>query len=199
MTRISFVLGLLILAIAAVYIRGHQTTYPCDQLSCIGLPSSAHYTLQETYIRTPTLYRALYKSDSEYLRIETQRVAKKDANASLLAAVSQMKAMYEKAPAPYPGDISDSVVCDPEFIPSYKELERPSGRLSVFTGFLNNRMTFGSCSKSQAVYKGFLVYMYCPQSEQFIRTELIYPVSEFTQKEAEAEKNLQTLSCGAPH
>ena len=196
MARISFIIGLVCLIIGGWYFLQTRTAYLCDNLSCIHVPRSSSYVLRETYIRTPTLYRALYASGSDYLRIESQRILRKDSDQAVLAAVAQMKAMYEKAPAPYPGDISDAVVCDPDFVPTYKEIPRRSGTLYLFRGYLNNRMTFGSCSKSQAVYKGYLVYMYCAQSQQFVRTEFIYPVSEFAAREVDIEKEIQQVSCG---
>jgi len=102
-----------------------------------------------------------------------------------------MKALFEEAPAPYPVDVSDSVVCDPSFAPVFQT----NDTLAYFVGYLNNRMTFGSCSKDQAVYRGVLAFLHCPQRESVLQIELIIPKEKYTEKGSVLTEQFLSLRC----
>lgn len=170
----------------------------CDNLRCISIDKRQLYTRKELYADTPQAYRALYSSPTHTLRIEVTKITDEQSNKELTAAITRLKALYEKAPAPYPGEISDAIICDPEYIPSFREATSTGKvRLSYFTGYLNNRLTFGSCSADQAVNKGILAYMYCPTNTLLIKLELIQPTAVFEDAPLETEKQLFSITCGS--
>ncbi len=122
---------------------------------------------------------------------------KATATDNLDASVLRMKALFEKAPAPYPGDISDAIVCDAAFVPSYKTAELADGTtVRYFIGYLNNRMTFGSCSQNQAVYKGIMAFFYCPASSMTLRLEFIAPTKDFEDHETALTQQFLATRCG---
>ncbi len=177
----------------------HQFISPslCRNLSCVSIPGISSYRLKEMYTDTEAAYRALYASGTRYIRIEAQPTNAADAQKQLDASIIRMKALFEKAPAPYPGDISDTIVCDPSFAPRYETVKLPDGtNARYFVGYLNNRMTFGSCSQNQAVYKGIMMFMYCPANSLTLRVELIAPTKEFTAHEQEITQQMITMLCG---
>jgi len=174
------------------YIR--QPVSLCRNLSCIRFPGSDTYRLSETYSDTPDSYRALYTSGTHMIRVSAEKVRPENADDAIQASITRMNALFEKAPAPYPGDISDAVVCDPAFIPSFHTVSGTSGTIRYFTGYLNNRMTFGSCSQNQAVYRGSTAFFSCAEQELIIQAEYMIPVSEGS-TETELQRVAEHLSC----
>lgn len=181
------------LMIAAWLFRSPRSL--CRNLSCIEIPHRNTYLLKETYADTPDVYRALFISQTNHLRIEARHVVSQEAETSLNASVIRMKALFEKAPAPYPGDISDAVVCDPTFVPTYHEITNKSGTIKYFEGYLNDRMVFGSCSDTESTYRGLMAFIICPSSALTIRAELIAPTAVFTKQQKEFTRQIEALSC----
>jgi hypothetical protein len=162
-------------------------------MSCIAFEGKSRFLHTETYADTPTSYRAQFQNGTDTIRLDTDRISPDNAVAELHAAVTRFSGLYEKAPAPYPGEISDAVVCDPAFVPERKTIMSPAGLITYYIGYLNNRMTFGSCSMDQAVYRGITAYFYCSDTRLLIHLELISPKDSF--KEAEGLQRLSSLSC----
>lgn len=168
----------------------------CGNLRCISFSGKQTYTQKDIYTDTSEAYRALYSSSTHTLRIEALKISADQSDEALKAAVTRMKALFEKAPAPYPGEISDTIVCDPDYIPVFREATSSGGSLlSYFTGYLNERLTFGSCSENQAIHKGLLAYLYCPASTLLIKLELIQPTAEFNATLQATEKQLLSVTC----
>jgi len=169
----------------------------CGELSCIQLSGQTAYRLNQIYTDSPETYRALYAAGNRYIRIDTQRSNPTEAATELDASVLRMKALFEKAPAPYPGDISDAIVCDPAFTPSYDVAKLADGTdVQYFIGYLNDRMTFGSCSQDQAVYKGLMAFLYCPAAKLTLRIEFIAPAKEFMAHVTEIMQQFHSMRCG---
>jgi hypothetical protein len=173
----------------------HQHQSFCKNLDCILLDGKAKFTLSEVYTDTPSTFRALFYDNERYLRIEAKEVAAEFARQELHAEVVKVKAMFEKAPAPYPGDVSDAIVCDPKFVPTYEEIPTDGIPLSLFVGYLNDRMTFGSCSQDQTVYRGILILTYCPRESLLLRAELITTPTDFSSHEQELMDHMKALRC----
>ena len=184
----------LILVGIFIWIKHHPSSL-CNNLSCIHIQNSSSYHLQDIYADTATAYRALYTSSNGYIRISVQKANAQNAKKYLDASVLRMKALFEKAPAPYPGDISDAIVCDPLFEPTYQTITTTHGVIQYFIGFLNNRLTFGSCSKDQAVYKGIMAFTFCPSHSLNIQIERILPVEKFATDEDTITTQFLSFTC----
>lgn len=167
----------------------------CDRLSCIRMEGASAFTRSEIYSDSEDTYRALYTQGNQYLRLEAKKTALTEAEHELNASVARMKALFEKAPAPYPGDISDAIVCDPAFVPVYAESNTHGNKIAYFIGYLNDRLTFGSCSQDQATYRGIMAFTYCPKQGLLLRVELISPTQEFNAREKELTSAIQGLTC----
>lgn len=193
-------LALLVLSIIAGLWIWH-TISPvslCRNLSCVNIPDRLSYHLKEVYSDGPSVYRALYTSDKRYIRIEAHRTGAKDAKRELDISVTRMKAMFEKAPAPYPGELSDTIVCDPTYAPIYHETKRPDGTiLRYFDGYLNNRMTFGSCSQSEIAYTGSMAFLYCPATSLNLRVEMITPINNGGTIVRTPNQEIASVECGS--
>lgn len=174
-----------------------RTPHICTNLSCIQMQNISTFSRADTYTDTPSVYRALYTDKDVFLRIEAQKIPATDAESLISTDITRMKALFEKAPAPYPGDISDAIICDPKYVPVYRETTTPDGQLRYFTGYMNNRLTFGSCSQSEATYRGFMGFVYCKKTSLSIRVELMAPIDTFTKHEDTFTKQLLSLRCGS--
>ncbi len=190
-TRILAVIFLFFVGIFFFLDRYRAPRSLCKNLTCITLPNLYTFHQKEEYADAPDAYRALYESPSALLRIEVKKVLAEQSDQELIGAVSRMKALFEKAPAPYPGEISDAVVCDPAYIPTYRE----ENGIRYFTGYLNNRLTFGSCSKDQAAYKGLMGFVYCSNSSLLIKLELITETAAFPSREKELLSQMVSMTC----
>lgn len=193
--RHTIVILFIFAAIFGIAYTLRPTSSLCSNLDCITLANKHKFIRKETYSETEQSYRALFSSGSRRLRIETNRMNSESAESELTAAVTRVKALFEKAPAPYPGEISDAIICDPDYIPSFTDTTVDATRIRYFTGYLNNRMTFGSCSKDQAVYKGIVAFLYCKKASLLIKLELFQPVREFEEQAKEIETQLLSLTC----
>lgn len=151
------------------------------------------YRPKDIYTDTPTTYRALFTEDHRLIRIEARRVPASEAPKELEAAIARVNGMFAKAPAPYPGEVSDAIVCDPALAPSFHTTQSANGPIPYFIGFLNDRLTFGSCSQNQATYRGLMAFTYCPTKSILLHIELIETAPAFS--EETAVKMIQTLAC----
>ncbi len=186
---------LLLLALAGFMFSQTKRRSLCRDFHCIRMDKLDVFRLKDLYSDTPDAYRVLFQSGNQWLRIEAKPVPLATSGQELNAAVTKVKAMFEKAPAPYPGDVSDAVVCDSRFVPTYEEIQTETNPLSLFVGYLNDRMTFGSCSENQAVYRGILALTYCPKQTLLLRIELIAKVSDFLSHEKELVDQIKSLRC----
>lgn len=182
--------------IAAMSIRLSQSPDSlCSNLQCIRMLHRDDFLQKELYMDSPTTYRALYQSNARMLRIDATHTPNESSDAELTAAITRMKALFEKAPAPYPGDISDAIVCDPAFAPTFHEIQNGQTHISYFEGFLNSRMIFGSCSVDQAVYTGIAAYTYCPKQSLLLRIELFSSIRDTTDDKQELTNQIRSLEC----
>lgn len=192
---IGIILPLSVMIVAVLVLRsglGHPDSL-CGDLRCFTINDHASYTLTELYADEPDRYRALWTAGDRRLRVDARVVPATAADEELRAETVRMKALYEKAPAPYPGDISDAVVCDPLYIPTYHEQKPPE--LSYFTGYLNDRLTFGSCSETEARYRGVMAFTYCPDTETLLRIEIIGRITDFASNPDAYRDALLSFSC----
>ncbi|MDO8551805.1 MAG: hypothetical protein Q7S03_03965 [bacterium] len=153
------------------------------------------YKIKEVYEDSPQIYRALLSKGKNFLRVEVKSdISTQDANSYIRSEVTKMNGLFENALAPYPGQISDEIVCPGQFKPVYKSEKINNLEVTSFTGFLNQRLTFGACTEDQAVYKGRINYFYCPAKEKIFALELITPNQD---KPDEFLQEINTVRCKA--
>ena len=147
----------------------------CNKLACISFNGLTDYKETEIYQNTNNTYRALLeKSDSTLLRAEIiSNIEESEAQEEINARVIRVKAFSEKSPAPYPGEISDSVICSDNFIPKYQKLTINGINLHTFSGFYNDRLVFGACTEETIENPGMMILFYCVKSKQLYQLELV--------------------------
>ncbi|MDO8551808.1 MAG: hypothetical protein Q7S03_03980 [bacterium] len=147
------------------------------------------FKIKEVYEDDQNVYRALYNKDDNIIRVEVRsNLSSEEAKSLTRSQVTKINALFANAISPYPGAISDEIVCPEEFKPVYKTSNINGLEVTSLTGFLNNRLVFGACSQDQAAYKDVLSLFYCKKPKSFFTFELIKPNNQ------NAKDFLQTLS-----
>lgn len=184
--QVSIVVFLLIgtMLIAGVLFRTDLPFGQCHRLSCLQLSKNAVLKLTEVYedVHGAT-YRARYQmNDGGILRVDVRSGIEPDtATDYIRGRVAGMKALYDNVRSPYPGLLSNEIVCDSAFKPLFESVRTSSGvSIEKITGYLNDRLTFGSCLEDQATYKGAMLLFACPNHKQLYQLEIIFPRVKYT-------------------
>lgn len=171
-----------------VYTYLSKSQKECKRLNCLQMKNLEKFKVKDVYQDDRAVYRALLFEGNDFLRVEVRsNMQENEAGKYIDAEIVRMKALFQNTASPYPGEISDEIVCGEEFKPVFKTTQQNNIRIFYFTGFLNERLTFGACTKDQAVYKGVLARFYCSKQKQLFTLELI------TSNEDKNKDFLQTL------
>lgn len=162
--------------------------FGCHRMSCLMVPESASWKLTDVYEETQgSTYRALYthpigiKEKNAFIRVDVRdHIDTETAVDYIHGRIAGMKALYENIRSPYPGLLSNEIVCDSEYKPTYSSFATKQGVvIEEIVGYLNDRMTFGSCQKAEAKYKGVMVMFACFEKQQLYQIEFIVPNEDF--------------------
>lgn len=168
----------------------------CSRISCITLPKGAVWKLTEVYEEVQgSIYRARYQMGDVIVRVDVRSNVDHDASVDYIhGRIAGMKALYDNIRSPYPGLLSNEIVCDEGFKPIYSSLKTPTGmEIQQIIGYLNERLTFGSCQKDQAKYRGMMVLFTCPKKLSLYQIEFITPSESFNQSSLESV--VRSLKC----
>lgn len=193
-TKRFFFLLIFLITLLIVYV--YRNANVCPKTGCFTMKDLDKFQVKEVYEDNNTVYRALLTNNNDTVRIEKKSgLTSNKAEKSIQAQITRMKALFENATSPYPGEISDEIVCGDEFKPIFSENNQNGLKISYFTGYLNNRLVFGACTKDQAVYKGNLVLFYCPDKKQLFQLEIIAPKDVYLASEGKYQQMIDSLSC----
>lgn len=155
------------------------------------------YKQKEIYEDTRSTYRSLYQYDQELLRIEIRSgIETSDAQRRIDAQLVQIKSVYEKSRAPYPGEISDTIECNKDFMPVYDTVQAGSLPISRITAYLTDRLTYGACTGEQARYRSMLALLFCPTQNKLYQLEFIAPKNQFDSVSGMYSTSIRSLQCG---
>jgi len=169
----------------------------CKRLGCLSIQGLNEFKVKEVYQDNNNIYRALLFKDDDLLRVDLHSsISEEEANSSIQAQITRMKALFENATSPYPGEISDEIECGEKYMPAFLEKEINGIQVSYFAGFLNKRLVFGACTDDQAAYQGILALFYCPNLSQLYQLEIIAPNEKFSKSPEVYKQILESVSCG---
>lgn len=192
--RLLLVTVLGITSIVAAFVVGNNLS--CKRISCLSLKDASFYKLKDVYEENRYIFRGLYKKGTILLRLE-ERVnsSKSEAEQAIKTQITRTQGLFDEAAAPYPGDISDVVSCSPEYKPTYTTIIKDGVEISQFSGFVNKRLVFGSCTADQAIYYATMAMFYCERQKNFFQVELIIPKDEYLKDSSEYKEVLNSLGC----
>lgn len=145
----------------------------CKRLNCIDFPGKKTYLLEEEYESTGRSYRALFQKGAEKIRAEYYAgVSPEQARDFNQYKTMQLLGLYETVKSPYPGVLSDRITCDDAYKPVFRT--ETKSRV-VYTGYLNDRLQYGTCEDGQIAYKSLGIMTYCPGQKIWYYLEFIEP------------------------
>lgn len=188
----SFLFFAIVLMVVAVFLTVNLNK--CTRLTCVSMNGLKDFRLKETYEENNNIFRALFEKKDELLRVEVKsNIASNNVENIIKAETVRMKTLFANATSPYPGEVSNEIVCSKEFVPQYEETEVNGVKISYFTGYLNQRLVFGACTPDQTANRGVLALFYCPKNKQLFQVELIWPADKFNQDIA--NQNISSIKC----
>lgn len=187
---------LIVLSIFCVVLYFVFIVQKCSKLNCLELSGLSEYKIKEVYRDDSKNFSALYTNGVELLRIAVEyNLRENESDKIIQSRVAQLKGMYENATAPYPGQVSDVIKCDEKFKPTFHTDSINGLTISYFTGYLSNRLTFGTCDENQIDYQDTLILFYCPKQQRLYQLELIVPIQNFAASDTYFEDGLKSLRC----
>lgn len=189
--------------IAAIFLAGVAilsifllSSKSCQRLNCININEDKSYKIKQVYEDNPYIFRALYEKGDGLLKVEIRSNSTKlESDQNIQSQITKIKGLFEDAAAPYPGEISDQIHCSDEFKPIYSQKQQNGIQISYFTAFVNNRLTFGSCSADQIRYQDTMLMFYCPRQKNFIQLEILLPLKTYLKDPQTAQKTLDSIGC----
>lgn len=171
----------------------------CGDFGCMAFPGQSQWRIQEEHEKSPKTWRGLIDAQDYRARLEIQSNVKvQDALAFTKIRLIKINGLFETIRSPYPGMVSDTISCDDTFKPAPKIiLGQHDLPITYFTGFLNNRLQYGSCTEDQIAYKSFVGIFYCKDAHQWLQIELIVERSKI-RSENEYMKLFQSITCQRP-
>lgn len=105
-----------------------------------------------------------------------------------------IKALYGNALSPYPGEISNELICNEKFMPEFNTKKTDRLSYSYFILFANDRFTYGACSEDLIEYKSILAWTYCDEKNIFYQFELFSSIESFSESNLELITSFSCLS-----
>ncbi|MDP8219115.1 MAG: hypothetical protein P9M03_10360 [Candidatus Theseobacter exili] len=126
-----------------------------DRLS--GFVLEKHNTVRERELYT-------FVSDDMIVKIEVIAGIDKESAETLIGnEIIGVKALYDNALSPYPGDISNRIVFNEKFRPVLKTINNKAVEYKYFLLFSNKRFGLGVGSDDLVEYKHLLGWFYCSE------------------------------------
>lgn len=168
----------------------------CSKIECLYFEEIDKFNLKDIYEDSKSVYRALFSHNQDYLRIEIRSDVKQEtADRYINAQITRMKALFENTRSPYPGEISDTISCDEKFKPDIKSDLINGINVTHFSGFLNNRMTYGACTDDQAEYRGVFTLFYCQKQNKLYQLEIFSPKEFYEANQPKYNSILNSIRC----
>jgi hypothetical protein len=113
--------------------------------------------------RTLELVNQLKKSRIEIEFISPLEIS--SASEQIKSKYSLLYSMYNSHATPYPGTVTNSNNCSNEFLPANKIIKLDGNLIRVVTVGVNDRDTYGACSKEEVKKKGIFLMFYIKKTK----------------------------------
>lgn len=167
----------------------------CRPWGCWTFSGYNKFVLKETYFTSNTSFRGLFDNGTFIMRVDQKILSYSESPENEHnAQTMRFSEMFTKAPAPYPGDVSDTIVCPDTMIPQKKVVTMPNGLLTYFTAYFGKRLNFGICSLPDAEGIGVYAVLYCKKDRSLEQIEF-FGSDNKKGDEKTLEKIVQSISC----
>src|SRR3990167_3501047 len=150
----------------------------CEKLDCLSSAYLDGYKLSEIYRDEKDMFSALYRKNDDLLRVEiVSELSQNEAEKIIDSKIIGIKAQFENRRSPYPGEISDEIICSNKFKPVFRD--------GYIIAYLNSRLAYGSCIEEENVYKSIGTWKYCVSQNKLYQLEFISPKERFKENKLE--------------
>jgi hypothetical protein len=171
-------IGVFICLVLSIGIILRNTLLSCSTYECLLFPDKNLWKIQTVYEKDSKVFRGLLKHPDYLVRIERVSLMLQQQKADDLTKIRLMQilGLFDTAQSPYPGVITDRIVCDDKYKPHPNTATTTSGiGITYFSAFLNNRLQYGICTDDQIVYKVYTALFSCQQTNDWYSVEIIVP------------------------
>jgi hypothetical protein len=167
----------------------------CKTYTCLLFENKQQFKEIDQIENTENSYKGILKNGLLQIRLEIYSAASSEiADRFTQAKVMQLLGLYESARSPYPGVLSNEVVCDEKFKPVVTEKSTKEQKITYITGFLNERLQYGVCIENQIPNKGKTAMFYCSGQKKWYYFEAIAKKSD-KNLDYETTHLIQSLRC----
>ncbi len=190
-------MGLLVIVVTGSLLLFFRNS--CRGYACLSFADRQNFREIEQVENTNISYSGTLTKGSIHVRLEAYLAPTQDvAERFTQAKVMQLQGLFEVARSPYPGVLSNEIVCEDKFKPVVKETSLSNGLgATIITGYLNDRLQYGICLDDQIAYIGRTAMLYCNDQKKWYYFEAITKKSD-PKANADATHLIQSLKCQKP-
>lgn len=196
MKKIISSIGVLLLVISGYLYFFFQNS--CGGYMCLAFDNKKQFREVEQIENSKMSYKGVLTYKSLRIRLEAYDASSIDiAERFSQAKIMQLQGLFENARSPYPGVLSNEVVCENRFKPVIKNITVDDKKITTIDGFLNDRLQYGVCLENQLTHKGKTAMFYCESQKKWYYFEVISKKSD-TNLNTEINHLIQSLKCLNP-
>lgn len=176
------IIGIFVVILLCVGFINKNIWLTCPAYECLLFPGKNLWKIQAVYENTNSTWRGLLVHPNYLIRLEQiSHILPEEAVKLSTIKFMQTRSLFDTARSPYPGVITDKIVCDEKYKPLLNRQLTSSGiMITYYSGFLNNRLQYGNCTEDQIAYKGYVALFYCPKIREWYNIEFIVPKRKIT-------------------
>lgn len=168
-----------ILLLVTVFLLGlitfvvYKFSSGCDKFYCFSIDGLNDWKIEETFENDKGVWRGIVTAGNYRVRIyKVPDLSMEKAEEISKTAKMNILGLFDTAKSPYPGVISDKVVCADEFKPKTSSVKFADNyEVELISSNLNSRMQYGDCNSEQLNYKVYVLMFYCKNSKSWLQTE----------------------------
>jgi len=126
-----------------------------------------------------------YSSNDSILKVNKIGGLEKEARKRVIEEeIINIEGIYSNQFSPYPGELSNEIVCNPKFKPIYQEKEIGNCNYQYYFLYTNERFGLGVCDEQSIMYKYLLGWFSCESNKEVYTINYFAP-TEFSFEEME--------------
>lgn len=148
----------------------------CQKPKCLIPDPINQFKLSEIYKDENRIFQAQYINGDLIARLMVETgINQSLSETKINEYVRTIKTLYENKTSPYPGQVSQKIVCQEGYKPIYGEKNFNGIKVTYLTGFMTGRFTFGACVDDLLTRRGIIAWFRCDKINTFNQVEFILP------------------------
>lgn len=167
----------------------------CRKYSCLFFEDKQKFREIENIEDSTNGYKGTLTKGNIRVRLEAYSAPSQEVSERFTQTkVMQLQGLFENIRSPYPGALSNEIICEDRFKPIIKDININGIKTKTITGYLNERLQYGSCVESQLTYTGKTAILYCKNQKKWYLFEIITKKSDVN-FDPETTHLIQSLKC----